>query len=63
MIEGLVCGLAGSLAAVILLIVGKAALLPSIGIGHSKDAHAMAFELNALILLGIGLLLGAFGTG
>ena len=63
MIEGLLCGLAGSVAAVILLVIGKAALLPSIGIGHSKDAHAMAFELNALILLGIGLVLGVSGTG
>ena len=63
MIEGLLCGLGGSLAAVILLVIGKAALLPSIGIGHSKDAHAMAFELNALILIGLGLMLGVFGTG
>ena len=43
--------------------VGKSVLLPSIGIDHSKDAHAMAFELNALILVGIGLALGMFGTG
>ena len=63
MIEGLICGLGGSIAAVILLMIGKAALLPSIGIGHSKDAHAMAFELNALILIGLGLTLGLFGTG
>jgi cell division transport system permease protein len=63
MVEGMLCGLAGSIAAVILLIAGKAIVLPSIGIGHSKDAHAMAFELNALILIGIGLLLGVFGTG
>jgi cell division transport system permease protein len=63
MIEGLICGLGGSIAAVILLLIGKAALLPSIGIGHSKDAHAMAFELNALILIGLGLTLGLFGTG
>src|SRR3954447_10757679 len=63
MLEGLICGLAGSLAAVLLLVIGKAALLPSIGIGHSKDAHAMAFELNALIIIGIGLTLGLFGTG
>jgi cell division transport system permease protein len=63
MIEGLLCGLGGSLAAVILLVIGKSALLPAIGIGHSKDAHAMAFELNALILIGIGLTLGLFGTG
>ena len=63
MVEGLLCGLGGALAAVILLILGKAVVLPLIDIGHSKDAHAMPFELNALILVGIGLLLGVFGTG
>jgi len=62
MVEGLLCGLGGALAAVILLIFGKAVVLPLIDIGHSKDAHAMPFELNALILLGIGLLLGVSGT-
>jgi cell division transport system permease protein len=63
MVEGMICGLVGSIAAVFLLIAGKAIVLPSIGIGHSKDAHAMAFELNALILIGIGLALGLSGTG
>jgi cell division transport system permease protein len=63
MVEGLICGLAGSIAAVVLLVVGKAVVLPSIGLHHSKDAHAMAFELNALILIGIGLALGVSGTG
>jgi cell division transport system permease protein len=63
MVEGMICGLGGAVAAVILLIAGKAIVLPSIGIGHSKDAHAMAFELNALILIGIGLALGVAGTG
>jgi cell division transport system permease protein len=62
MVEGLLCGLGGALAAVILLILGKAVVLPLIDIGHSKDAHAMPFELNALILIGIGLLLGVSGT-
>ncbi|HEY7603213.1 MAG TPA: permease-like cell division protein FtsX [Gaiellaceae bacterium] len=63
MVEGLICGLAGSIAAVVLLVIGKAVVLPSIGLHHSKDAHAMAFELNALILIGIGLALGVSGTG
>jgi len=62
MVEGLLCGLGGALAAVILLILGKAVSLPLIDIGHSKDAHAMPFALNALILIGIGLLLGVSGT-
>ncbi len=63
MVEGLFCGLAGSVAAVILLVIGKSVILPLIGISHSKDAHALAFELNALIIVAIGILLGAFGTG
>jgi cell division transport system permease protein len=63
MIEGLICGLGGSLAAIILLIIGKEVVLPLIGLSRSKDAHALAFELNALILIGIGLSLGVFGTG
>ena len=63
MVEGLICGLAGSIAAVVLLVIGKAVVLPSIGLHHSKDAHAMAFELNALILIAIGLALGVSGTG
>jgi cell division transport system permease protein len=63
MIEGLICGLGGAVAAIILLLIGKEVVLPLIGLSHSKDAHAMAFELNALILIGIGLSLGVFGTG
>jgi cell division transport system permease protein len=63
MVEGLICGLAGSIAAVVLLVIGKSVVLPSIGLHHSKDAHAMAFELNALILIAIGLALGVSGTG
>jgi cell division transport system permease protein len=63
MVEGLICGLGGSTAAVVLLVIGKAVILPLIGITKSKDAHALAFELNALIIVAIGILLGAFGTG
>ena len=65
MLEGLVCGLFGSVFAVILLVLGKAVALPSIlphiG-GNSGDVHALSFTLNALALLGAGLLLGATGS-
>jgi len=65
MLEGLVCGLFGSVFAVILLVLGKAVALPSIlphiGGGNS-DVHALSFTLNALALLGAGLLLGATGS-
>jgi cell division transport system permease protein len=63
MLEGLFCGLAGSLLAVILLVLGDTLALPRLHIEHSKNAHALALELNALIIVGTGLLLGAAGSG
>jgi len=66
MLEGLVCGLLGSVLAVILLALGKSVALPSIlphiG-GGSSDVHALSFTLNAILLLAAGLLLGAVGSG
>jgi len=65
MLEGLICGVGGSLLAVILLVIGKEVALPSIlpHIGGGSDVHALPFALNALSLLGAGLLLGAAGSG
>jgi cell division transport system permease protein len=68
MLEGLVCGLVGSVLAVILLVLGKAIALPSIlphigGGGTNSDVHALSFTLNAVALLAAGLLLGAAGSG
>jgi cell division transport system permease protein len=65
MLEGLVCGLGGSVFAVILLVIGKEVALPSIlpHIGGGSDVHALPFGLNALALLAAGLLLGAAGSG
>jgi cell division transport system permease protein len=66
MLEGLVCGLLGSVLAVILLVLGKAVALPSIlphiGGGANSDVHALSFTVNAIALLGAGLLLGATGS-
>jgi cell division transport system permease protein len=64
MIEGLLCGLAGSLVAVLLLVLGKELALPTI-LGRIEDSGvgAIAFFWNALILIGVGLLLGALGSG
>jgi cell division transport system permease protein len=65
MLEGLICGVAGSAIAVVLLLLGKEIALPAI-LGHiddSSDAHALAFLWNAMILIGFGLLLGAAGSG
>jgi len=65
MLEGLLCGLAGSVLAVVLLMLGKEIALPSIlpHIGGGSDVHALPFALNALALIGTGLLLGAAGSG
>ena len=65
MVEGLLTGLAGSLAAIFLLLLGKEIALPAImgRIQDSSDVHALAFELNALMILGAGLFLGAIGSG
>jgi cell division transport system permease protein len=65
MLEGLLCGLAGALAAVVLLLLGKEIALPAIlGHIHSADGvQALSFSVNALIIIGVGLLLGAAGSG
>jgi cell division transport system permease protein len=65
MLEGLLCGLGGSVLAVLLLVVGKSVALPSIlpHIGGGSDVHALPFGLNAIVLVGAGLLLGAAGSG
>ena len=65
MLEGLICGLAGSVLAVILLVLGKELALPSIlgRIDDNSQVNAIAFWLNAAILLLMGLTLGAVGSG
>jgi cell division transport system permease protein len=67
MLEGLACGLLGSLLAVILLALGKSIALPSIlphigGGSGNNDVHAWSFTANAFLLLAAGLLLGATGS-
>jgi cell division transport system permease protein len=65
MVEGLLCGLVGAFAAVVLLLIGKEAALPAI-LGHidsSNDVQALGFTLTALILLAVGLVVGAVGSG
>jgi cell division transport system permease protein len=65
MLEGLICGLVGSLAAVVLLLLGKELALPAIlgKIDSSSDVESLAFTLNAIILLLVGLTIGALGSG
>ena len=65
MIEGLITGVLGALGAALLLFLGKELLLPRLP-GWSDDrsaVEAMPFMLNTVILLGVGLLLGAAGSG
>jgi cell division transport system permease protein len=65
-VEGMICALAGSVAAVLLLFLGKELVLPAITSGRGSgesDVQALAFAWNALIVVGVGLLLGAAGSG
>jgi cell division transport system permease protein len=65
MLEGLLTGLAGSLAAVVLLFVSREIAIPQI-LGHIQDdadVRALAFAWTALILIAGGLVIGAIGSG
>ena len=65
MLEGLLCGLVGSVAAVMLLFIGKHVALPAI-LGHidtTDDVQALSFGLTALALVAVGLAVGALGSG
>ena len=63
MIEGLLCGLGGAMAAVILLVLGRTLFMPLIHLTNASDIHAWPFGLHVLIVLGAGLALGAAGSG
>ena len=54
MIEGLLCGLGGAVAAVILLVLGRSIFLGHVvHLGHT-DVHAWPFGVHVLIVLGAG---------
>ena len=65
MLEGLLCGLGGAFAAVLLLLLGKEPVLPAIIPDDytSPDVQAWSFSVIALLLLGFGLAVGALGSG
>ena len=65
MLEGLICGILGSAAAVLLLVVGKELVLPSIfdRLDSATDVAAWPFHWIAAIILGVGLTVGAIGSG
>ena len=65
MLEGLLCGIVGSVTALILLLLGKELALPAI-LGHinsGSGVQAIPFVFTSLIILGVGLALGAAGSG
>jgi cell division transport system permease protein len=62
-LEGIICGLVGSVLAVVLLVLGKELALPQIVPRFDAgDAHAWPFPLLAAILILLGLSLGAAGS-
>jgi cell division transport system permease protein len=65
MLEGLLCGLAGALVAVLLLLLAKEVALPAIlpRLEASDGVQALSFPLMALVLLAVSLLVGAAGSG
>jgi len=65
MLEGVLTGLAGSVAAVILLFLSREIAIPRV-LGHIQedaDVRALAFSWTAAILIGVGLGIGALGSG
>ena len=63
MVEGVLCGLAGAVAAIVLLVLGRTLFMPLIHLTSESDVHAWPFGLHVLIVLAAGLLLGAAGSG
>jgi cell division transport system permease protein len=61
MIEGLICGLVGSVVAVLLLFLAKELAVGQIDL--DEDVGSIAFAWNAAILIAVGLVLGALGSG
>jgi cell division transport system permease protein len=65
MLEGVLTGLIGSVAAVLLLFVGRELAIPQI-LGHIQDdpdVRALAFTWTAAVLVLGGLAIGALGSG
>ena len=65
MLEGLICGVLGSLAAVLLLLIGKAVVLERIPnwFDGSAGVEAWPFPTIAAVVVLVGLTVGAIGSG
>jgi cell division transport system permease protein len=62
-LEGLICGLLGSISAIVLLLLGRIAWNAAVDFDKSSDVRALSFSVMALILVGVGLGVGAVGSG
>jgi cell division protein FtsX len=65
MLEGLLTGILGALAAVFLLFLGRELAVPAI-LGHIQndpDVRALPFFWTSAILVSVGLGIGAVGSG
>jgi cell division transport system permease protein len=64
MLEGLICGVLGAVGAVLLLMLGKVLLIERIPqIANEDGVQAWGFPVISMIVLGIGLGLGAVASG
>jgi cell division transport system permease protein len=63
MVEGFLCGLMGSVAAILLLVISKIVVVPKLDFIQVRGVHALEFSLVALLILVAGLMLGAAGSG
>jgi cell division transport system permease protein len=65
MLEGLICGVLGSVAAVLLLLIGKAVVLERIPnwFDASSGVESWPFLMISAIVIGVGLTVGAVGSG
>ena len=65
MLEGLICGILGSLLAIFLLVVAKELVLQSIvgRLNNTSDVEAWPFVYISAIVLCVGLTVGAIGSG
>jgi len=65
MLEGVLTGLGGSIAAILLLFLAREVAVPRImqNMREDPDVHALAFTSTAAILLAVGLGIGALGSG
>ncbi|MGD0272306.1 MAG: permease-like cell division protein FtsX [Gaiellaceae bacterium] len=65
LIEGLICSFGGALLAVFLLTIAKVVAMPALhlDVNAGSDVHAWPFALTSFLMLLIGIVLGALGTG